>query len=150
MIWILNSIVTAVKNSKGSEVEDLNSIASSLMAASSKSDAQLNRTKINASFFVIETAQNPRITLAKFDEALLEVIFKRPSGPLLNSTEDFIEVRMTRLTMPEAQEHDPTIVQHVSDRPSLDWDRLRDCNDDYDCILFDPNQEFIPDLDRAN
>jgi hypothetical protein len=56
MIWILNSIVTAVKNSKGSEVEDLNSIASSLMAASSKSDAQLNRTKINASFFVIETA----------------------------------------------------------------------------------------------
>ncbi len=29
------------------------------------------------------------------------------------------------------------------DRRSLDWDRLRDANDDYDEILFDPNREIF-------
>jgi hypothetical protein len=39
-----------------------------------------------------------------------------------------------------------TIVQDESaivvekDRRSLDWDRLRDANDDYDEILFEPNR----------
>ncbi len=43
-----------------------------------------------------------------------------------------------------------TIVEPAGERQSLDWNRLRDANDDYDSILVDPNQEFIPDLDRQN
>jgi hypothetical protein len=48
------------------------------------------------------------------------------------------------------EEREPTIVEPFRDRhPSLDWERLKDCNDDYDEILFYPSREFTPDLDRA-
>jgi hypothetical protein len=40
----------------------------------------------------------------------------------------------------DIQSHEPTIVTIEKDgRPSLDWDRLRDANDDYDEILITPN-----------
>ena len=84
----------------------------------------------------------PRKTFVKFEEAILEILFTRPVGPLKRSIEDFITVRMTNLDMPEIQDHDPTIVEYAGDRPSLDWNRLRDCNDDYDSILITPNGKF--------
>ena len=50
----------------------------------------------------------------------------------------------------EIELEEPMIVEYVGDRPSLDWDRLRDANDDYDSILVDPNREFIPNLNRVD
>ncbi len=48
------------------------------------------------------------------EEAILETLLKRPSKPMINSIEDVIEARMTRLTMSEVQDHDQTIVKDVS------------------------------------
>ncbi len=45
--------------------------------------------------------------------------------------------------MPDVQDHEPTIVERVGDRPALDWKRLYDANDDYDEILFDANREIV-------
>jgi hypothetical protein len=39
----------------------------------------------------------------------------------------------------EIGEHEPSFVEHVPDRPELDWKRLKDFNDDYDEILVTPN-----------
>ncbi len=56
---------------------------------------------------------------------------------------------MDRIAMSQdIQYHDLTVVKSNPERQSLDWDRLQDANDDYDEILFDPNREFHPDLDR--
>ena len=79
-------------------------------------------------------------------DAILEILFLRPSAPLLRSIENLIDVRMTRLTMTEVQSRDPTFVESVEKMP-LDWDRLRDCDDSYASILVDPNQEFKLNLD---
>jgi hypothetical protein len=42
--------------------------------------------------------------------------------------------------------NDTVVVEEDSDL--LDWDRLRDANDDYDSILVDPNREWTPNLNR--
>jgi hypothetical protein len=41
--------------------------------------------------------------------------------------------------MSDIQDQEPTIVMTEEDRHPLDWDRLRDYNDDYDEILITPN-----------
>jgi len=86
-----------------------------------------------------------------WDEAILEILFRRPTGPHIRIEEDFIEVKMENLDfMSESieEEREQSFVERIPDRPSLDWKRLRDSNDDYDEILIDPTREFKPNLDR--
>ncbi len=75
-----------------------------------------------------------------FDVAVLEVLFKRPVGPRKRSIEDFINVPMDSLSFlsQNNEQREPTIVVEVDSQP-LDWDRLRDANDDYDSILITPH-----------
>jgi hypothetical protein len=85
-----------------------------------------------------------RPTSSKFDVAVLEVLFIRPAGPLMRSVEDFINVNMNSLSFlsQDNEQSEPTIVIEEDSHP-LDWDRLRDANDDYDSILFDQNREIV-------
>jgi hypothetical protein len=79
-----------------------------------------------------------------FDVAVLEVLFIRPDGPLMRSIEDFIHVPMENLDfLSQSIVQDESNIVVDEDRRSLDWDRLRDANDDYDEILFDPNREIF-------
>jgi len=59
------------------------------------------------------------------------------------SVEDFISVNMDSFFfLSEDIEANQTIVV-VEDSHPLDWDRLRDANDDYDSILFYPEREIV-------
>ncbi len=59
------------------------------------------------------------------------------------SIEDFITVPMDSLFfLSEDVEANETIVVEEDSHP-LDWDRLRDANDDYDEILFYPERQII-------
>ena len=80
-----------------------------------------------------------RPTSSIFDVAVLEILFKRPSGPIMMSIEDFIHVPMDSLSFlsQTIEQDEPTIVVK-EDRHPLDWNRLRDSNDDYDEILITP------------
>ncbi len=68
------------------------------------------------------------------NEAILEILFTKPTGPMMRS-EDFITVRMDRMTMSQdIQEHEPSEVECTPDRRSLDRNRLFDPNDSYSSI----------------
>ncbi len=59
------------------------------------------------------------------------------------SIEDFITVDMDSFSfLSEDVEANETIVVEEDSHP-LDWDRLRDANDDYDSILFYPEREIV-------
>jgi hypothetical protein len=59
------------------------------------------------------------------------------------SVADFITVPMDSLSfLSEEIEANQTIVVEEDSHP-LDWDRLRDCNDNYDSILFYPEREIL-------
>ena len=59
------------------------------------------------------------------------------------SIEDFITVHMDSFSfLSEDIEANQTIVVEEDGHP-LDWDRLRDANDDYDSILFYPEREIV-------
>ncbi len=59
------------------------------------------------------------------------------------SISDFITVPMDSLSfLIEDVEANETIVVEDDSHP-LDWDRLRDANDDYDEILFYPEREIV-------
>ncbi len=59
------------------------------------------------------------------------------------SIEDFISVNMDSLSLLSKDiEANQTIVVEEDSHP-LDWDRLRDTNDDYDSILFYPEREIV-------
>ena len=59
------------------------------------------------------------------------------------SIADFITVRMDTLSfLSQNIEANRTIVVEEDSHP-LDWDRLRDANDDYDSILFYPEREIV-------
>jgi hypothetical protein len=59
------------------------------------------------------------------------------------SIEDFITVAMDSFSfLSEDVEANETIVSEEDSHP-LDWDRLRDANDDYDEILFYPEREIV-------
>ncbi len=59
------------------------------------------------------------------------------------SIKDFITVRMDSLSfLSQNIEANKTIVVEEDSQP-LDWDRLRDANDDYDSILFYPEREIV-------
>ena len=127
--------MTKILNSKPSE-----SIFLSLIAAFPRpeEDAEFG---LKSSINIEDQAEkeNEELSLiSSQDEAILEILFSRPVGPLKSSLEDFINVRMSNLDMHEIQDREPTIVEYVEDRPSLDWNRLKDCNDDYDEILVTP------------
>jgi hypothetical protein len=71
------------------------------------------------------------------------MLFTRPAGPPMMSVADFITVSMNRLSfLSQNIEADETIVVEEDSHP-LDWDRLRDANDDYDTILFYPEREIV-------
>jgi hypothetical protein len=83
-----------------------------------------------------------RPTSSIYDVAVIEILFKRPAGPMIRSIEDFIKVSMDDLdflSQDSQEEREPTVIEYVEDRP-LDWDRLRDCNDSYASILVDTNR----------
>ena len=59
------------------------------------------------------------------------------------SIADFITVPMDTLSfLSQNIEANQTIVVEEDSHP-LDWDRLRDANDDYDSILFYPEREIV-------
>ncbi len=59
------------------------------------------------------------------------------------SIADFITVPIDSLSfLSQNIEADQTIVVEEDSHP-LDWDRLRDANDDYDSILFYPEREIV-------
>ena len=59
------------------------------------------------------------------------------------SVADFITVPMDSLSfLSQNIEANQTIVVEEVSHP-LDWDRLRDANDDYDSILFFPEREIV-------
>ena len=59
------------------------------------------------------------------------------------SIEDFIHVPMDSLSfLSQTIEQDESGIVVEKDRLSLDWDRLRDANDDYDEILITPNGKY--------
>jgi hypothetical protein len=59
------------------------------------------------------------------------------------SIEDFITVPMDSLSfLSQNIEANQTIVVEEDSHP-LDWDRLRDANDDYDSILFYPERDIV-------
>ena len=61
----------------------------------------------------------------------------------MQSIEDFISVNMDSFSLlSEDIEANQTIVVQ-EDSHQLDWDRLRDANDDYDSILFYPEREIV-------
>ncbi len=62
----------------------------------------------------------------------------------MTSIEDFINVPMNSLSFlsQNIEQREPTIVVEEDNHP-LDWDRLRDANDSYAEILFDPNREIV-------
>ena len=74
---------------------------------------------------------------------MLEVLLKRrPSGPPISSLEDILDVSMNNLDfLDETIKSSGTIVESVEEHP-LDWDRLRDADDSYTSILFDPDREI--------
>jgi hypothetical protein len=59
------------------------------------------------------------------------------------SIADFITVHMDSLSFlsQNIEANQTIVVEEVSH--SLDWDRLRDANDDYDSILFYPEREIV-------
>jgi hypothetical protein len=63
---------------------------------------------------------------------------------MMTSMEDFIRVPMDSLSFlsQDIEQHEPTIVVEEDSHP-LDWDRLRDANDSYASILFDPDREIV-------
>jgi len=71
-------------------------------------------------------------------------LFTRPAGPPISIEEDIIRVSMHSLSMPDIQDHEPSPKSESlhGGRILLDWDRLKDADDDYDEILFDPNREI--------
>ncbi len=82
--------------------------------------------------------------LALYEEAILEVLLtRRPSGPPIRSEEDISRISMNNLDFldEEIKSRGTTIVESVDKHP-LDWGRLRDANDSYSSILFDPNREI--------
>ncbi len=82
--------------------------------------------------------------ISTYDVAVLGVLFIRPAGLLMTSIEDFIRVPMDSLSfLSQNNEQDESGIVVEKDRRSLDWNRLRDANDDYDEILFDPNREIV-------
>jgi hypothetical protein len=83
------------------------------------------------------------LSFGAYEEAILKILETRPVGPPISIEEDFLEVRMNSLDMPDIQDHEPTPKgDSFGDRPPLDWNRLYDADDDYDEILFDPNREI--------
>jgi hypothetical protein len=59
------------------------------------------------------------------------------------SVADFITVNMGSLSfLSQNIEANQTIVVEEDSHP-MDWDRLRDANDDYDSILFYPEREIV-------
>ncbi len=59
------------------------------------------------------------------------------------SVADFITVPMDTLSfLSQNIEANQTIIVEEVSHP-LDWDRLRDANDDYDSILFYPEREIV-------
>ena len=59
------------------------------------------------------------------------------------SVADFITVHFESLSfLSQNIEANQTIVVQEDSHP-LDWDRLRDANDDYDSILFYPEREIV-------
>ena len=84
-------------------------------------------------------------TSLTFDVAVLEYLFKRPPGPSLSSIEDFLRVAMHDLADQEVVV-DETGIEEVTpetfDRQRIDYERLRDANDDYDSILFYSKREI--------
>jgi hypothetical protein len=59
------------------------------------------------------------------------------------SIEDFITVPINSFSfLSEDIEANETIVVEEDSHP-LDWDRLRDANDDYDSILFYPERDIV-------
>ncbi len=59
------------------------------------------------------------------------------------SVADFITVPMNTLSfLSQIIEEKQTIVVEEDSHP-LDWDRLRDANDDYDSVLFYPEREVV-------
>ena len=61
----------------------------------------------------------------------------------MTAIEDFITVRMDSLSfLSQNIEANQTIIV-LEDSNQLDWDRLRDANDDYDTILFYPEREIV-------
>ena len=78
-----------------------------------------------------------------YDAAVLEILFKRVAGPPIMSVADFITFPMDSLSfLSQNIEARETIVVE-KDSHSLDWDRLRDANDDYDSILFYSKREIV-------
>ncbi len=70
-------------------------------------------------------------------------LFVTPAGPPRLSIEDFLNIKMDSLSfLSQNIEANQTIVVEEDSRP-LDWDRLRDANDDYDSILFYPEREIL-------
>ena len=83
----------------------------------------------------------PRRTSSAYDVAVLEMLFKTPVGPPMTSIQDFITVSMDSLSfLSQKIEANETIVADEDSHP-LDWDRLRDANDSYSSILFDPDDK---------
>ncbi len=71
------------------------------------------------------------------------MLFKTQAGPPMMSVADFITVPMETLSfLSQNIEANQTIVVEEDIHP-LDWDRLRDANDDYDSILFYPEREIV-------
>ena len=61
----------------------------------------------------------------------------------MTAIEDFITIRMDSLSfLSQNIEVNQTIIV-LEDSHQLDWDRLRDANDDYDTILFYPEREIV-------
>jgi len=81
-------------------------------------------------------------TFSEYEEAVLEVLFKRPTGPPISEEEDIIRVDLTQLDIPDTDTHVATPpLGSYGNRVKLDWNRLKDFKDDYDEILLDPNRK---------
>jgi hypothetical protein len=71
------------------------------------------------------------------------MLFTRPAEPIMMSIDDFINVPMSTLSfLSQKIEANETILVEEDSHP-LNWDRLRDANDDYDSILFYPEREIV-------
>ncbi len=82
-------------------------------------------------------------TLVTYDAAIMSILFVIPVGPPLMSIEDFLNFSMNSLSfLSKNIEANETIVVEEDSHP-LDWDRLRDANDDYDSILFYSEREIV-------
>ena len=70
------------------------------MTAAAASDL-VNQAAINYVFMDLpanEKVKGAKPTSSTYDAAVLEVLFKRPSGPIMTAIEDFITVRMDSLS----------------------------------------------------